>query len=214
MKKTSPALKQAFSLVEMLMVLAIMSALAVFTMSSGNQMVDVFAMARQNSISKNDYTAIVILAQGASAYRAYCLMEWVRPDDGSLGQWTELTPWRFLPQGTVFEPVNGSSNLANDTFISSSVTALPTPTFPPTFPTLPTNLSFQGQAIDLSSSANAVVQYYQPDGTLSTQPQAGLILRLVEGQVNPSSGALTYQGSSYYDLVFVSNTGVTKIRRP
>src|ERR1700690_1784396 len=99
MKKTSPALKQAFSLVEMLMVLAIMSALAVFTMSSvsslrstalsssGNHMVDVFAMARQNSISKNDYTAIVILAQGASAYRAYCLMEWVRPDDGSLGQW-------------------------------------------------------------------------------------------------------------------------------
>jgi hypothetical protein len=46
-------------------------------------------------------------------------------------------------------------------------------------------------------------------------------LRLIEGTVDPSSGAFTYQGAtvsgqevSYYDLVFVGNTGVTMIERP
>ena len=202
---------------EILTVLGIMSVLAVFAMSStsalrstaltssGNQMADVFAMARQNSISKSDYTAVVILSQGTSAYSAYCLLELVPQDDGTFGSWTQLTPWHHLAQGTVFEPSTGSSNPANDTFISTSV-ALPS-----TFPALPTTFPFQGQQVNLSTSA--VFQYFQPDGTLNNQPPAGLVLRMVEGNVN-SGGALTYQGSSYYDLIFVSNTGIVKIRRP
>ncbi len=63
----------------------------------------------------------------------------------------------------------------------------------------------------------------QPDGTLSTQvtPPTRLVLRLIEGTVDPASGASAYHGAtvsgqntSYYDLVFVGNTGVTKIERP
>jgi prepilin-type N-terminal cleavage/methylation domain-containing protein len=211
--------REGFSLMEMLVVMAIISILAVLGVSSfsslrtvsltssGNQIVDMFAMARQNSIAKNAYTAVVIKSQGASAYSAYCLLELTRLDDGSLGEWTAVTPWRYLGQGIVFE-----TGQPTDTFISSSV-SLPK--------ALPTSFPFQGQQLDLTTST--VYQCYQPDGTLSTQPAPStrMVLRVVEGKVDSSSGGFTYQGLtvsgkqvSYYDLVFVDNTGITKIERP
>lgn len=210
---------QAFSLVELLTVLAIMSILTVLMVSSvsslrstslassGNQTVDVFAMARQNSISKNAYTAVVIKAHGVGAYSAYCLLQLTRQDDGTLGAWAAISPWRYLDQGVVFE-----SDQANDTFITTSSSAsLPK--------ALPTQFPFQGQQIDLTSTT--VYQCYQPDGTLVGGQNPPLRLRLIEGGVDPGSGAFTYHGAtvsgqrvSYYDLVFVSATGVTKIERP
>ena len=202
------------------MVLTITSILAVLTMSSfsslrstsltasGNQIVDVFAMARQNSISHNAYTAVVIKSQGTGAYSAYCLLELTPQADWSTAAWTVISPWHYLGKGVVFE-----SGQANDTFTAASVT-LPQP-LPATFP-----LPFQGQQIQTSST---VYQCFQPDGTLSAQPASPtrFALRLIEGMVNPASGAFTYQGAtssgkqvSYYDLVFVGNTGMAKIERP
>ena len=50
---------------------------------------------------------------------------------------------------------------------------------------------------------------------------ARMALRLIEGSVDPGTGAFTYRGTkvsgaevSYYDLVFVGNTGMIKIERP
>jgi prepilin-type N-terminal cleavage/methylation domain-containing protein len=212
--------REGFSLVEILTVLAITSILTVLAMSSlsalrstsltssGNQIVDVFAMARQNSISHNAYTAVVIKSQGTGAYSSYCLLELTRQPDWSSSAWTVISPWHSLGKGVVFE-----SGQSTDTFTSAAVT-LPQP-LPTTFP-----LPFQGQSILTSST---VYQCFQPDGTLSTQPAppTRLVLRLIEGIVDPSSGTFTYQGTtvsgkqvSYYDLVFVGNTGVTKIERP
>ena len=208
-------------MVEVLTVLTIVSILTVTTLSSfsalkstgltssGNQMVDVFAMARQNSIAKNDYTAVVIDTQGTGACRAYCLLELTRGDDGTFGTWTVLTPWKYLGNGVVFENTPGTASF--DTFMQTSVVpSLPQP--------LPASLPFQGQPINLSGSGAIAVQCYQSDGTLVGGQS--LRLRLVEGAVN-SSGNLTYQGStasgtqvSYYDLYFVANTGATVIGRP
>jgi prepilin-type N-terminal cleavage/methylation domain-containing protein len=215
-RKFTPG-KRAFSLVEVLTVLAISSILAVLATSgfsllrstsltaSGNQLVDVFAMARQNSISHNTFTAVAIKSQGTGAYSSYCLLELTRQSDWSTESWTEVSPWRFLPKGVVFE--------SGDLFTSTSGT-LPAP-LPSTFP-----IPFQGQQIQTSST---VYQCYQPDGTLSAQPAAPtrFFLRLIQGSVDPTSGAFSYQGAtvsgkqvSYYDLVFVGNTGTTMIERP
>jgi hypothetical protein len=172
--------------------------------ASGNQMVDVMAMARQNSIAHDVFTAIAIKNQGQGAYGSYCLLELTRQGDWSTGTWTALTPWHFLPRGVVFE--------SGDPFTSTSV-SLPTP-LPTTFP-----VPYQGQQIPSSST---VYQCYQPDGTLSAQPTGSpFFLRLIRGTVDASSGAFTYQGAtvsgqqvSHYDLVFVANSGQTVIQRP
>jgi hypothetical protein len=131
-----------------------------------------------------------------------------RQDDGTFGAWSAIIPWRYLGQGVVFE-----SGQANDTFISGSSSVNLPQAFPTSFP-----LSFQGQQI---STSTTVYQCYRPDGTLMGGQTSALRLRLIEGRVDPSSGAFTYQGTtvsgqevSYYDLVFVSNTGVTSIERP
>jgi len=220
MKTQSISNEQGFSIVETLAVVAIMSILTALTMttfsslqsasltSSGNQIVDVLAMARQNSISQNAYTAVVIKSQGTGAYSSYCLLQLTRQDDGTLGAWTALTPWRSLGRGVVFE-----SGQSNDTFISSSGSVdLPQP-LPTTFP-----LPFQGQQILTSTTT---YQCYQPDGTLMGGQASALRLRLIEQVAAPSSGTIPSQGAkvsgqeaNYYDLVFISNTGVTKIERP
>lgn len=160
--------------------------------SSGNQLVDMVAMARQNSISKNAYTAVVIKSQGTGAYSAYCLLQSTPQDDGTFGAWTAITPWHFLGRGITFD--SGS----NDTFAAANGT-LPAP--------LPTSFSFQGQSIDLTSTS--VYQCYQPDGTLTSQPTTTrMVLRLIRN-ANPSASTV-----NYYDLVFVANTGMAKIERP
>jgi hypothetical protein len=216
-------------LVELLTVMAIMSVLAVLAVSSisslratslsasGNQLVDVFAMARQNSISKNDYTAVVILTTGTSACSAYSLIELPSQVDGTRGaSWTELTPWRYLPTGVVFE-----SSQANDTFMANT---LNTATQPPMLPLslsagFPSGYPFQGSSIDLTAPG-VVVQCFQPDGTLiwpltGAQASQPLVLRLIEGTADPTTGKTTNNsGPDYYDLYFLANTGTTKIGRP
>jgi len=218
---SAPSFKRGFSLVETLVVLAIMSVLTVVTVasvsvirsealtSSGNQMVDVFAMARQDAMAKNAYVLVLIKTQGAGAYSSYCLLELTRQDDGSFGSWTAITPWRSLGSGVVFE-----SGQANDTFISNtSSLSLPQP--------LPTSFRYHDQTLDLTAAGVVAYECYQPDGTLTGGQNSALCLRLITGTVDPSTGVFTYQGStvsgkpvSYYDLVVVSNTGMTKIERP
>ncbi len=201
--------KGGFSLVEMLVVLTIMGILSALTVSSiaslrstalssaGNQLVDVFAMARQNSISKNCFTAVIIRTQGTGACAAYSLVQSSRDETtGVFGAWTEVTPWRYLPNGIVFE--NSSTN--GDTFMTVA-TALPG--------TLPTSANLQGAQIAFGTAGN-VVQCYQPDGTL-VGGQA-LKLRLIEG-TSDNSGNIVSVGSNYYDLYFIANTGTTKIGR-
>jgi len=196
--------------------MGILSALTVSSFSSlrgtsltaaGNQMADVFAMTRQNSITHNDFTAVVIRTQGVGVCSAYCVLELARGDDGTFGSWTQLRPWKYLPPGVVFETGQGSV----DTFMSSSQTSATLPL------ALPTSFPFQGSSIDLSGGGD-VVQCYQPDGTLVGG--VPLRLRLVQGTADPSSGNVTYSGKlvsgtevSYYDIYFIANTGATKIGR-
>lgn len=207
--------RQAFTLVETLMILAVISVLAVATFapfgslrstslsSAGNQIVDFVTMARQNSISKNAYTAIVIQKSGSSAFNAHCLMQLLKNDDGSYGSWTMLTPWKFLPGGVIFEPTTPTTD-----FLSTST--VPAYNSPP-YPSSPFgSLTFQGSQF----TGSTAYQIYQPDGTLmGGQP---LRLRMVQGTAdnvnNPAN--TTVIGTDYYDLVFVANSGIAIIQRP
>ena len=219
MRPRSPLARSGgFSLVEMLVVLTIMGVLSALTVSSfgvlrstslaaaGNNIVDVFAMARQNSIAKNNFTAVVIQTQGTGALASYCVLDLTRDANGNFGAWTQVSPWRYLPRGVVFE--NNQSSI--DTYMNQSLVSSTLPS------ALPTSFPFQGSQVDLTSSSY-VVQCYQPDGTLVGGQQ--LRLRLIEGS-SDLSGNISYQGMkssgsqvSYYDVYFVANTGLTKIAR-
>ncbi len=182
--------------------------------SAGNQLVEVFALARQNSISKNDFTAVVIQNSGNSACAAYCLLELPNQADGTRGTaWTELTPWKFLPNGLVFQSYTAPTGGGD--FMAASLNGA-SPSLLPV--SLPTSYPFQGGSIDLTSTTGVVVQCYKPDGSLIGSQ--ALRLRLAKG-IATSSGSVTYTGStvsgnpvSYYDLYFLANTGATRIGRP
>lgn len=203
---------QGFSLTEILVVLAIMSILSALVASSfsslrfsslslaGNNIVDVFAAARQNSIAKNDFTAVLIITQGANACSAYSLWEMPRQSDGSLGAWTQFSPWRTLPDGVVFE------NNASDTFMQTT-SSLPSP--------LPSTVPFKGTQV--STSSGMVTQCFQPDGTLAGEQLsngAALKLRLIGGIADGNGNTTSRNPADYYDLYFVANTGMTIIGRP
>ena len=117
--------------------------------SSGNQLVDVFAMARQNSISKNDFTAIVILTSGTTACSAYCLMELPRQadlnSDGTVPTPTldGIDQLEVPPDGSRFrlQRCNRRQRYFHDNFDNGATT-------PPMLPTpLPATINFQGTQI-------------------------------------------------------------------
>lgn len=206
-----PRRAAAFSLIELLVVVGILSLLLGLGVStvdvwksqtlstSGNRFVDYVAMARQNSIAKNVYTAVVIKTKGEGAYSAFCLLELSRPDDNTSGTWKQVTPWSTLKTGVVFAPVTDSS------FLSVSGN-------PPA--DLPTDLAYHGKPVNFAYDAAA--QVFQPDGTLSAGQ--GVKLRLVEGYVGDAD-AVTYtrpgkgSAANYYDIVFVRDSGQAKIER-
>ena len=105
------ASRRAYSLIELLAVMAIISALAGLTVGSlspvkanaltagGNQTADLLTSARQNSLARHAFTAVVIKTTGEARYGAFCLLELTRNDDGTFSEWKMAAPWRLLPEG-------------------------------------------------------------------------------------------------------------------
>jgi prepilin-type N-terminal cleavage/methylation domain-containing protein len=212
--------RSAFSLIELLSVIAIMSIVAGISVSSlvfsssvnltaeGNNISDTIAFARQNSISQDSFTAIVVQTNGAGSYTIYCLMQLKR--DTSTGSfasstWQQLTAWRHLENGVVFDPSASVPGSANFFGASGSLMGAPT------------NLSYQGVPMVLPNSGT--LQVFRPDGTMTMNQT--IRLRLVRGSWNSPQGTVSYQGTlngsvpaNYYDVLFLQNAGQTKIIRP
>ena len=212
------AASRAYSLIELLAVMAILSALAGLTMGSlspvranaltagGNQMADLLATARQNSISRHAFTAVVIKSTGDARFSAYCLFELTRNDSGTFAAWKIIAPWRFLPEGVRFDPGTLTGPALN--FVASGNN--PTPPSP-----LPGSIQFRGLTVNLPSGV--AYQVYAPDGTLTKG--APVRLRLVEGAEDSGSGIIytgqktAGQPANYYDIVILRETGQAKVER-
>lgn len=205
-RPSHPAQKRrAFSLIEILGVVAIMSclmAMIVPAMQSisragnlnraGNLVVDLGNQARQNSVSKGAMTALIMVNDSAHAdwnYRLFMLAECLPG-----GQtWKAVTPWFPLPDGVVVDPSQSS--------FSSPSAATPIGT-----------LIRNGQNI---ADSQYVCQIYLPDGRLMVNGGTAPNLRMVEGELN--NGALAYArkgGANYYDVTFNLFTGIPKVERP
>ncbi len=210
--------RRAYSLIELLAVMAILSALAGLTVGSlspvkanaltsgGNQTADLLTLARQNSLSRHSFTAVIIKSTGDARYSAFCLYELTRNDQGEFTGWTMLTPWRTLPEGIRFDPGTLTGPAAN--FVAMT----PAPSVPSP---LPPTIRFRGGNINLGS--DAAYQVFAPDGTLTKA--APVRLRLVEGAEDGGTG-IVYTGQqsggqplNYYDIVLVRETGQAKVER-
>lgn len=209
---------RAYSLIELLAVMAILSALAGLTVGSlspvkanaltagGNQIADLLTSARQNSLSRHSFTAVVIKSTGDARYSSFCLFELTRNDDGTFSAWKMTATWRFLPEGIKFVP-GTFTGLANFVDMSS----------PPSIPlALPATVPFRGSAINLST--DVAYQVFAPDGTLTRG--APVRLRLFEGAEDAGSGIIhtgqkdaANQPANYYDIVVLRETGQAKVER-
>jgi prepilin-type N-terminal cleavage/methylation domain-containing protein len=214
------AKSRGYSLIELLAVIAILSALAGLTVGSlspvkahklsvaGNQIADLLASARQNSISRNALTAVVIKSGGLARYSAYCLFELARNEDGAYGAWKPVAPWRLLPEGIRFDPSPSPDNFVT---IANSRTGTAGQSLPTAFP-------FRGTPLDLTSASDVRVQIFQADGTLvAGEP---LRLRLVEASEDLAGEGITYTGrkiadkpANYYEIIVLRDTGQAKVER-
>jgi prepilin-type N-terminal cleavage/methylation domain-containing protein len=218
----SPRLHPAsrgYSLIELLAVMAILSALAGLTVGSlspvkanaltagGNQITDLLASARQNSISRHAFTAVVVKSADDARYSAYCLFELTRNDDGNFATWKMLAPWRLLPEGIRFDDSESPTNFLT---IANSRNGIASKD-------LPNSIPFHGKPVDLASKSDFRAQIFQPDGTLAGEKL--LRLRLVEAAEDSGTGII-YTGqktagnpANYYDIVILRETGQAKVER-
>ncbi len=207
--------------------MAILSALTGLTVGSlspvkanaliagGNQIADLLASARQNSISRHAFTAVVIKSAGDARYSAHCLFELTRDDNGAFvtvgdTAWRMLAPWRSLPEGVRFDPSAPVISPAAN-FLSMSPT-------PPSSPSaLPGSVQFRGKTVDLTN--DVAYQIFGPDGTLTKA--APVRLRLVEAAENLGGAGIIYTGqktpagppANYYDIVILRETGQARVER-
>ena len=208
---------RAYSLIELLAVVAIISALAGLTVGSlspvkanalttgGNKIADLLTLARQNSLSRHAFTAVIIKTTEEARYSAYCLFELTQNDDGTFSDWKMTAPWRLLPDGIRFDPrsVAGPAN-----FLDMGS--------PPSSPrTLPAAIPFRGNLIPVGTGA--AYQIFASDGRLTKGDPVRL--RLVEAGEATGPG-LVYTGQhsadqplNYYDIVLVGETGQAKVER-
>ena len=211
----------AFTLIEMLAVVGILSivlALAVPAFqnlgqasalsSAGNTTANLVSAARQNSVSRNVLTALVVLTgTGTEAdLRTLGLFE-----RGVSSPWQQVGTWETLPTGIVVDPVDR----VNCSFIEYS----------PVRPTL-TDLDgsaavrFAGEPVESSALAYRV---FLPTGSLSNAERPAQ-LRLVEGTIEgpPAARTIRYARrsnsskgpSNFYDVAIIGATGAPKINRP
>ena len=211
--------RSGFSLVELLTVIVIIALTASLVVPaftslgkssalsvSANQVANLVNRARENAMSKNAMTALVVVTETSleNSNRVFILLELSPRSDGSQAQpsdWKQIGKWESLLPGVLVDPSNLSLNKSS---AQAGESGVPTPAFP--------TLAYHGQTV---STYSYVV--FLPGGNLlgSTSPQ----VMLAEG--NLASGAVTYTRpaggggpANYYKLTILTATGRLKIDRP
>lgn len=208
--------RAAFTLIELLVVIAIcitlMSLLipafnsigkATLLTASGNQIVNLANFARENSMSKNAMTALVVLTDPAldNRSRTFTIFELTPPANGVQSQtsdWKQVSKWETLSPGIIADLC---------TFQDSSQQPLPP---------LP--------AFKYGTKTPASYKYavFLPGGALLGG--STMLVRLSEGYyqtgaaspvyTQPKPGAAPATPADYYNITILAVTGRTKIDRP
>lgn len=210
--------RTAFTLVELLAVLAIVGILLVLAnlgfkagsgaaalTGEGNRIASLVNLARQNAMSKNALTALIVITDPALDVRlkAASLWEATPRNDGSAtapSDWKQISKWEILRTGVVFMPPTDAEM------------DLPTVAVNPPFPTL--NLS--GNPV---SSDGFVCKIFLPAGGLLTGRPG--ILHLAEGFLPPGEEVPEYTNknadgapANIYTITIIAATGQVVVEQP
>jgi len=210
--------QSAFSLLELLAVMVIVSIIMVLTILSiksiggsasltgeGNRIASLIIQARQNAMSKNALTALVLITDPALAVnlQAASLWESTPRSDGTSpapADWKQISKWEVLRTGVVFVP--------------PSATQMDPPTVAanPPFPVL----THAGKAI---AADRFVCKIFLPAGGLLAGKPG--ILNLAEGFIAPGDTAPTYTNkkpdgtpANLYTITIIAATGHLVVERP
>ncbi len=119
--KHSRTNRQGFTLVEILLVVAVTGLVAALTLgglggakssqlaSGGNQVVDLINQSRQNAISENVPTALVMVTGSGNSkwdYHLFGIYQLSSPGPGQTPTWVQAAKWTFLPTGVVVDKNN------------------------------------------------------------------------------------------------------------
>lgn len=213
-------LSQGFSLIEMVVAMMVIGIISGFVVpafngfgrsssltSAGNAVANMANFARQEAMTKNTMTALLVLAnQGTDDdYRAVTVLEY-----DTVTGWSQALPWEKLPDGVMVD----CSDTTNCSFLENSPKPFPFLTKfggqnnPP--------VSYQGQQV--ASSGGYIARLFLSNGSLQN-PEEPAQLRLVQGYRQGQSVVYTQPNASgkaanYYDIAIVGTTGTTKIDRP
>lgn len=193
--------KTGFTLVELLMVVAIIGMLLAFVVpnarnfkasreltNGGNAIVDMVNHARRIAMTENVLSALIFIkekaADGTDISRRYVLYQQLADRSG----WKPVSRWENLPVG-VFVSGTGS-----EIYFAEQVSLAPP------LPSL-------RRGSDTYSAGSYVYQIFLPNGAL-----------LLNGNRDPRELHLRLeddpQGTNYFNIVINSNTGIPVIRRP
>jgi Tfp pilus assembly protein FimT len=180
--------------------------------STGNQIADLMSMARQNSVSKNGMTAVVLVTDTTCGQQALAVMQLLPlENDQALtsSNWTQITGWFRLGAG-VFADVNANDSSTCTTFqtavngaAQTSGPPLPVVTFGNKQPGSYKYVLFNSSGA-LFSGSNAML--FLSNGTIP----AGS----VSGAFNPPVAPGSSLPSRYYKLTAIAASGQVKIDLP
>jgi len=204
---------QAFSLIELLVVVAIVAMLAALSVSllgsssaarrlevGGNLVVDLINQARLNSQTQKVMTAVVLVTNAPSVEwrnRLFGMFE-LLPGTST---WIPIGKWEMLPDGIVVD----ASDASNNSFLTQQ------PTLPAPF----SNLSYGGIAL---SPGDLVCQVFTPVGNVLVQGVAAVApvsptLSLVPGIIQGRTTVKTMV-NEYYNITINLYTGTPMVNRP
>gem|GEM_PF-845642 len=208
----------AFTLLELLVVMAIMGIIVMLMIPSlksigggtsltgeGNRIASLIIQARQNAMSKNALTALVVITDPglAANLSAASLWESTPRSDGTSptpADWKQISKWEVLRKGVVFVPPTGTQ--------MDPPAVVTNPPFPV--------LNQAGKAL---AADGFVCKIFLPaGGLLAGKP--GLI-NLAEGFIAPGDTAPTYTNkkadgtpANLYTITIIAATGHLVVERP
>lgn len=205
---------------ELLVVIAIMTIMAAIGISAlgttsaqklnsaGNEVADLVNQARQNAISKDKMTALVVVSGTNNTdvdYRVLVIWEY----DPANNAWQQASKWITLPEGTTIDPTPD----ATTAFFGNSPGSSPTPA----------SAALPAMKYLSNDVTPRMYVIFLPGGQIIQQAQLSTpVLRVVGGKWN-GDGTVTYIPNqknadgdpiNYYDIYINNYTGMAKIGRP